>query len=76
MRNKLFKNVADISRCSRQVRNPHVEPRNGGLSPQNLAQVGKRVFDIFNMIIIVIKIIIVVMVGCPLKTLHRWDKSC
>ena len=67
MRNKLAKHVADISRCPRQVRDPHVEPRNGGLSPQNPSQVGTRGVIIVNMVIIVIRII-VVMVGCPLKT--------
>ena len=75
MRNKLAKHVADISRCPRQVRDPHVEPRNGGLSPENPSQVGTRVVNIFNMVNIVIRIIIFIMVGCPLKTLHRWGQE-
>ena len=69
MRNKLAIHVADISRCPRQVRDPHVEPRNGGLSPENPSQVGTRGVIIVNMVIIFIRII-VVMVGWPLKTLH------
>ena len=74
MRNKLAKHVADFSRCPRQVRDPHVEPRDGGLSPQNPSQVLTRVV---NMVIAYqnTKIIIVVMVGCPLKTLHRWGQE-